>query len=201
MMDVALLLLGLCGSGHAALAPLVAREAAPPPVTAALVCAVQHAICWQEDEWTEPQCQARARDFDASGKRWGFAPTQLFAMAINESDLRTKAIRQDRGALDIGLMAVRCKVGPGGRCVNKPVKGLTPAHLMRPALNIDKGAEILATLHGGSLSGYNGGPNAREHGYPEKVAAIMSALGGVEVRVKGKRMRELVKRIARAARS
>jgi len=62
---------------------------------------------------------------------------------------------------------------------------------MDPTVNIDVGAQILATLHGGSLVGYNGGPNAREHGYPAKVGAIMSALGGVEIRVKGHRMREL----------
>ena len=62
-----------------------------------------------------------------------------------------------------------------------------------------KGAEILATLHGGDLASYNGGPHAREHGYPEKIRAILSALVGIEVRVKGHRMRELVRRIVRAS--
>jgi hypothetical protein len=71
---------------------------------------------------------------------------------------------------------------------------------MRPAVNIEKGAEILATLHGGDLASYNGGPHAREHGYPEKIRAILSALVGVEVKVKGRRMRELVRRIARVVR-
>ena len=97
-----------------------------------------------------------------------------------------------------GLIAIRCKLGTDGRCTNKPVRGMTPAQLMRPAINVDMGARILATLHHGSLAGYNGGPNAREHGYPEKVAAIMAALGGVEVRVSGKRMRKLVRQIVAA---
>ena len=176
-------------------------SAQPIVVTPALVCSVQHAIRWKDAAWTDQQCAAIARDFTVSGKRWGFPSAQLFAMSINESDLRFKAVRNDRGALDCGGMAVRCKLGPGGRCTNKPVSGLTPAQLMRPATNIDKGAEILATLHHGSLAKYNGGPNAREHGYPEKVAAIMAAQGGVEMRVSGKRMRELVKRIARSQRT
>ena len=120
-------------------------------------------------------------------------------MSINESDLRTKAMRPDRGALDLGLMAVRCKLGANHRCTNKPVKGMTPAQVLRPAVNIEKGAEILATLHGGDLASYNGGPHARQHGYSEKIRAILSALVGVEVKVKGKRMRELVRRIVRVA--
>jgi soluble lytic murein transglycosylase-like protein len=169
-------------------------------VTPSLVCATQHAIRWRDAAWTERQCEARAREFVASGKRWSFEPAQLFAMAINESDLRTEAMSVDRGAVDVGLMAVRCKRAPSPdwRCTNKPVRGLYVAQLMRPAVNIDMGARILATLHHGSLASYNGGPNAREHGYPEKVGAIMAALGGVEVRVSGKRMRKLVRQIVAA---
>jgi hypothetical protein len=198
---------------------LGASHAQAEPVKPSLVCQVQHAIRWRDPAWTEQQCQARAREFMASGQRWGFAPVQLLAMAIDESDLRPEAMREDRGALDVGLMAVRCHLRrtiipmatsdgkqpndarnipkniPSPTCTNKPVRGLTPAQLMRPSVNIDMGARILATLHRGSLAGYNGGPNAREHGYPEKVAAIMAALGGVEVRVSGKRMRKLVRQI------
>ena len=221
MLTFAILMLFNVANGYAAL-----DAAEPVAVTPALVCSVQHAIRWKDAAWTDNQCAARAREFTASGKRWGFRPAQLLAMSIAESDLRPSAVRNDRGALDVGLMAVRCvlnrnipstaSVGkqsndarnipknipaPNCTCANKPVRGLTPAQLMRPATNIDKGAEILATLHHGSLASYNGGPNAREHGYPEKVAAIMAALGGVELKVSGKRMRELVKRIARAQRT
>jgi hypothetical protein len=191
---LALLLVANVFNGYAAL------DSAPRPalVTPSLVCAVQHAIRWRDPAWTEQQCQARAREFTASGQRWGFAPAQLLAMAIDESDLRTTATRNDRGGLDCGLIAIRCKLGTDGRCTNKPVRGMTIPQLMRPATNIDMGARILATLHHGNLAAYNGGPNAREHGYPEKVGAIMAALGGVEVRVSGKRMRKLVRQIVAA---
>ena len=194
---VALLLFN-AANGYAALDS--AQPAEPVAVTPALVCSVQHAIRWKDAAWTDQQCAARAREFTASGKRWGFKPAQLFAMAINESDLRTEARRIDRGAVDVGLMAVRCHQAPAPdyRCTNKPVRGLYVPQLMRPATNIDMGARILETLHHGSMAGYNGGPNAREHGYPEKVAAIMAALGGVEMRVSGKRMRKLVRTISEA---
>jgi hypothetical protein len=200
---------------------LGASHAQPVQVTPSLVCAAQHAIRWQDPAWTEQQCEARAREFTASGQRWGFAPVQLLAMSIVESDMRPTAARLDRGAVDVGLMAVRChfkriipmatsdgkqpndarnipKNIPSPTCTNKPVRGLTVTQLQRPAANIDMGARILATLHRGNLAKYNGGPNAREHGYPEKVGAIMAALSGVEVRVSGKRMRKLVRQIVAA---
>ncbi|HJX54768.1 MAG TPA: transglycosylase SLT domain-containing protein [Polyangia bacterium] len=177
--------------------------AQPVQVTPALVCAAQHAIRWRDAAWTVPQCDARTWDFKAAGLRWGVDPAQLLAMAIAESDLRVEAIRDngngDRPAVDVGLMAVRCILSPDvshDKCRNKPVRGLDIPHLMRPSTNIDMGARILATLHRGSLRSYNGG--TREHGYAGKISAIMSALGGVEMRVEGKRLRELVKRLARA---
>ena len=79
-----------------AIQPRCAHAAEPVAVTPALVCSVQHAIRWKDAAWTDQQCAARAREFTASGKRWGFKPAQLFAMAINESDLRTEARRIDR---------------------------------------------------------------------------------------------------------
>ena len=174
-----------------------ARAAEPTQVTTALVCAVQHVIRWKDEPWTDRECEVQAQAFTASGQRWGFNPLQLLAMDIIESDMRPNVQREDRGALDVGEMAVRCKLGPDGKCTNRPVKGLTPAQLMDPATNIDMGARILRELHGGSTLGYNGGPNAREHGYSEKVAAIMAALGGVKVLVKGATMRKRVEQIAR----
>jgi len=185
--------------------PRCASGAEPVVVTPALVCSAQHAIRWQDPAWTEQQCEARAREFATSGQRWGSAPVQLLAMSIVESDLRAHALRDngngDRPAVDVGLMAVRCLLSPDvsrDKCRNRPVRGMSIPQLIRPATNIDMGARILATLHHGSLAGYNGGPNAREHGYPEKVGAIMAALGGVEVRVSGKRMRKLVRQIVAA---
>ena len=203
MPTLTFLMLFNVANGYAAL-----DSAQPVAVTPALVCSVQHAIRYKDAAWTDQQCAARSREFTASGKRWGFEPAQLLAMSIAESDLRANALRDngngDRPAVDVGLMAVRCLLSPDvvrDKCRNRPVRGMSIPQLMRPATNIYKGAEILATLHHGSLASYNGGPNAREHGYPEKVAAIMAALGGVELKVSGKRMRELVKRIARAQRT
>jgi len=167
-----------------------------PDVTAELLCSVQNSIRWREAAWTTVECQARARDFADAG-RWGFPPAQLLAIAINESDLRVKVVRPDRGALDLGLMAVRCRLGTDGRCTNKPVRGMMPAQVMRPATNIEKGAEILATLHGGNLASYNSGHKG-DLRYPTKVSAILSALGGVEVRVCGVRFRMLVRKIVAA---
>jgi len=188
-----------------AVTPKCASAAEPTLLTPAKVCSVQHAIRWKAAPWTDQQCEARAREFSASGVRWGFDPSQLLAMAIVESDLRTHALRDngngDRPAVDVGLMAVRCLLSPDvsrDKCRNRPVRGMDIPQLMLPATNIDMGARILSTLHHGSLAGYNGGPSPREHGYPEKVWAIMAALGGVEVRVKGKRMRKLVHQIVSA---
>ena len=177
-----------------------AQAAESTQVTPALVCAVQHAIRWKDDPWSDAICEKHAWAFATSGQRWGFDPLQLLAMDIIESDMRPNVQREDRSALDVGEMAVRCKLGPDGKCTNKPVKGLTPAQLMDPVTNIDMGARILRELHGGSTLGYNGGPNAREHGYSGKVAAIMAALGGVKVLVKGATMRKRVEQIARAVR-
>ena len=161
------------------------------------MCAVQHAIRWREAAWTAEQCQSRAQYFAEAGKRWGFPPAQLVSMSIIESDLRVRAQRPDGRALDLGLMAVRCVLGKRGRCTNWPVRGLTPAQLLEPRRNILAGTQILAEMHHGSMAGYNGDSSGGDR-YPRKVAAIMAALGGVEVRVKGARLRKLVKVIASA---
>ena len=111
-------------------------------------------------------------------------------------------------AVDVGEMAIRCVLSPDvsrDKCRNKPVRGMSIPQLFDPSVNIDMGARILATLHHGDLAGYNSGHKAAERDpvgarYPAKVAAIMAALGGVEVRVKGARMRKLVGQIAKALR-
>lgn len=166
-------------------------------VTGPLVCAVQHGIRWREAAWSAEQCRARTQDYIDAGQRWGFPPAQLLAMSIEESDLRARAQRPDGRALDCGLMAVRCVLGRHGRCTNWPVRGLTSAQLLEPRRNIQAGAQILAQLHGGSMASYNG-DHTHSDRYPRKVGAIMAALGGVEVRVKGARLRKLVRQIVGA---
>jgi hypothetical protein len=185
----------------------------PPAVTAGLICLTQHVIRWREAAWTTAECQSRARDFRDAGQRWGFAPEQLLAMSIAESDMRVRAQRVDGNALDEGLMGVRCVLGRDApnmrsglfvklthlatRCTNYPVRGLTTKQLLEPHRNIEAGARILADLHHGDLASYNSGHPGGAR-YPTKVAAIISALGGVEVRVCGVRFRMLVRKIVAA---
>ena len=168
-----------------------------PDVTAGLICSAQHVVRWREAAWTAAECQARARDFADAGQRWGFAPGQLLAMSIAESDMRVRAQRVVGNALDEGLMGVRCVMGLHFHCTNFPVRGLTAKQLLEPRRNIEAGTRILAELHHGSLSGYNGDKTGGDR-YPKKIAAILAALGGVEVKVKGARLRTLVRKIVAA---
>ena len=208
-------------AGEAFAASAGTQALAAPAITAGLICSVQHAVRWREATWTTAECQARARDFADSGHRWGFAPAQLLAMCIAESDMRVRAQRVDGNALDEGLMGVRCVLGqnipststdgeprksaqnipkniPASvRCTNFPVRGLTTKQLLEPRRNIEAGARILAELHHGSLSGYNGDKTGGDR-YPKKIGAILAALSGVEVRVRGVRLRTLVRRIVAA---
>jgi hypothetical protein len=199
------------GCSAEAAEPVRAREALA--VTAEMVCSVQHAIRWREAAWTPMMCAKVAGALNETP-----APVKFLAMAVNESDLRERAINVSRpGVYDIGLMAVRCvtlgavaeETGsssanprstttttiPRDRCTNGAARGLYAHRLLEPMTNIRTAAAVLAS-HRGSLRRYNGG--TREHGYGARIAAIMSALGGVEVRVKGARMRKLVKQIVDA---
>jgi len=110
-------------------------------------------------------------------------------MGINESDLRSVCHKAGRG-IDCGILGVRCVPGTNGKCRNKPVRGFTPSALLRPSVNIHKGAEILATLHRGNLASYNGGPHAKDDAYPTKISALLSALGGVDVFAKHRKQRK-----------
>lgn len=153
-----------------------------------LVCRVQHAIRWLDEPWTKEQCFARAMDFAGEADHWNLDPLMLFALAIHESTLQPKAFHQDNGAVDVGLMGVRCRLGNNGKCTNLPVKGLTPAKLMEPSRNIQAGVWILVNLHKGDLASYNGGPHPRDSShYLEKNSAILSALGGINVLAKHRR--------------
>ena len=170
-----------------------------------LICRVQHTIRWLDQPWTEAQCLARAMNFTEEADRWNLDSMKLFSIAIDESDLRTNVCRKSGNGLDCGILGVRCVTDANGKCKNKPVKGLLPAQLLQPARNIAAGAWILATLHRGDLASYNGGPHTRDrNSYPEKISAIMSALGGVDVLAKCKRhkietrMEKLTRTIAQA---
>ena len=153
------------------------------------------------------------------------SPRLLAAVVSNESDWRERAMQEVRpGVYDVGLAGVRC-VLPGagagatgaspafpptthtstprgratsGACTNGPARGLTIRQLMDPATNVRVAALVLAEKNG-DLGSYNGATTQRKRErYAGKVAALVSALGGVEVSVRGRRLRELVRKIAAA---
>jgi len=170
----------------------------PVQVTPSLVCAVQSAIkLHRTPAWKPDRCEQVAGAMNSTGN-----PGQTLAIAVNESDLNEKAIHwRATGGADVGLMGVFCAVEKGAKddtCKNVP--GGVPIklrELFEPTASVYVATAILAEK-GGSLRRYNGG--TREHGYEARIAAVMSALGGVEVRAKGARMRKLVGQIAKAVR-
>jgi hypothetical protein len=171
---------------------------AAEPISAGQLCEVQHALRWREPAWEPAQC---VRVADAINRTPD--PAQMLAVAIVESDLRERAQRvtllaDGRLARDLGLCGVRCVTNPEDkpserdRCTNGSARGLYARQLLDPATNIRTAAAVLAS-HGGSLRGYSG--STRDHGYEARIAAIVAALGGIEVRVSGARMRKLVRQI------
>ena len=171
-------------------------SAQPSRVEARQVCAVKAAIRFGQRAWTPRECERIADAFNETEN-----PVQSMAIAINESDLRERAINvQPKGVFDVGLMAVRCVTRTFAEdtqdiCLNGAARGLTVAKLLDPVVNIRTAAAVLAS-HGGSLRRYNGG--TREHGYGARIGALVAAMGGVEVKVKGKRLRKLVRQIVEA---
>lgn len=188
-------------------------ENEPARVDAGQLCRVQNTIRWRERVWTAGECQRIAAALNAT-----MAPIQTLAMAINESDLRERAINVSRpGVYDLGLMQVRCvtlgavaeEIGslsanteatttptiPRDRCTNGAARGLYAHQLLDPVINIRTADAVLAS-HGGSLLGYSG--STKERGYGARVSAIVAALGGIEVKVRGARLRKLVRQIVEA---
>ena len=91
-------------------------------------------------------------------------------------------------------MGIRCITSDRCKCLNGHARGFTVARLQEPTTNIAVGTAILVAKK--SLQRYNGGTH--DHGYATRIGAIMAALQGVKVRVKGKRTRNLVTKIAEA---
>ena len=189
-------------------------------VSPEVVCAVQHAVRWREPAWTPRECARVAAALDATP-----TPRLLAAVVSNESDWREEAILKVRpGVYDVGLAGVRC-VLPGagaeatgassasstttriqsprgratsGACTNGPARGLTIRQLQDPATNVRVAAEVLAEK-GGDLGSYNGATTRKKRDrYASKIAALVSAFGGVEVPVRGRRLREMVRKVVAA---
>lgn len=179
-MGVALCLTHTCG-------PARAGEADLSPE---LVCSVQKALR-SGPAWPARKCVRVADAFNRTGR-----PVTIASIAVNESDMRDHAIAwHGPHVADVGLMGIRCHLGPDRRCTNGPARGLTIAQLMRAETSIRVGAAILASK--ANVGHYNA-KGKRGRAYAAKIATLAEAFGGVEVRVKGKRVRELVRRIVAA---
>lgn len=196
-----------------------ARADEPARVDAGQLCSVQNRIRWRERAWTADECQRIATALNATRE-----PRRMAAIAINESDLRERAINVVRpGVYDLGLMGVRCvtlgavaeETGsslatteatttttiPRDRCTNGAARGIYAHQLLDPTVNIRTAVAVLAS-HGGSLRGYSG--STKERGYGARIMALVAAFGG-ELRIpKGAhgrqwaRIRELARRIVEA---
>jgi hypothetical protein len=182
-----------------------------PDFTSELICSIQHQIRFQEKAWEPWFCLRVHAAFTKAAAETKQPIRTLFAIAINESDLRLGAKRstypmkfsraadgtplvEDKwvGSVhDGGLMGVRCRIGKDGLCSNDLIKGWKMLQVFALENNIMLGAKILATKK--SLQHYNGG--TKEHGYQARIDAILAAMAGAEVKISGKRMKKLVKQI------
>lgn len=175
-------------------------SAQPARVEARQVCAVQDAIRWREAAWSPGYCEEVASTLTSTTN-----PTRAFARMINESDMRPKAIRvtiRKDGLLayDVGAMAVRCLSYPWapGVCINEPVRGLTVKRLQDIRTNVEKSEQILES-HKGDERRYNGATTpSKGKRYVGKLDALEIALLGGVPKVKGARMRKLVRQIVEA---
>jgi hypothetical protein len=187
------------------LLPLVPAAAADEvAVTPALVATVQNAVRWRAPAWDRQTVEAVTAAVHDTRE-----PATILAMAVLESDMRPRAQAKRRrpsdGAtvVDVGLCGVACVLGPGGRCTNQLVQGLTVDDLKKPKVNVRAAARVLqrkrAVLGRRALAGYNGDPDGSNR-YGASVRAIVAAFGGaVEVaKVKRRRVRELARLIAAA---
>ena len=212
-MSTQILILFLINSSQIKPVTSIATEVSPN-----LVCEVQHAIRFQESEWSPELCQELATAYNKEGESQKIKglPVIGFAISINESDLRAKVtsepfkriiltkkkkLPKEVKVVDVGLMGVRCLKGEKGHCINDPVSGMTVSNLLNPIKNIEVGMKILKSkyeMHGKDwLMKYNGG-STESHGYAGKINAILFALNGIQLKVSGKRMKKLTGQIVEA---
>ncbi len=157
-----------------------------PSISPALLCRVQSAIRHKSPAWPAEKCERVAAALNVTT-----APRTLLAIAINESDLRERAIAwHGPRVADIGLLGIRCLVGYDGRCTNGPARGYTVAELQSVEQNIAV-ANVLLTNLAGDVQGWN----RRSRGYAKRIRALVAALDGRRVEVRSARTREQVRRI------
>jgi hypothetical protein len=186
------------------LQPTPAAAADEVAVTPALVATVQNAVRWRAPAWDRQTVKAVTAAVNDTRE-----PATILAMAVLESDMRPLAVAKRRrpsdgaAVVDVGLCGVACVLGPGGRCTNQPVRGLTVDELKDPRRNVLAAARVLqrkrAVLGRRALAGYNDDPDGSNR-YSASVRAIVAAFAGVvEVaRVRKRRVRELARLIAAA---
>lgn len=174
----------------AALCYCVPPAHAEAEVSHRLVCAAKSAIAWKVQPWSPEKCAAVAGALNSTAM-----PMTFLAIAVNESDLTDRAIAwHGRDIADVGLLGIRCVLGPDRRCTNGPAAGYTVAQLRDAVTNIAVGS-VLMTIKG-RVSRWNAG----SRGYAGRIAVLVAALGGVEKKTSSKRVRALARKIAAAAR-
>lgn len=171
------------------------------------LCAVKEKVRWRTPKWDVATCERVGRAFVAAAKKYDLPLALAPSVALNESDLNERASRVTLKdgkpyAHDVGLMAIRCVDRNSGTCTNGLVRGLTVKDLLKPEVNIDIGAHILADIRDKGVpllvedrgkqvvkpcahrqhpwwAHYNWGPRSLETGrarhYPHRIAVLFDA--------------------------
>lgn len=166
-------------------------------VTPELVCVVKAALSPPRSRGVRHRRRWSARKCErvAAALRTSDRPAELFAICINESDLRERAtVWVTPWKVDAGLCGVRCLLGADGRCTNGHVRGKSLSDLYDPSVNAAVAAQILADK--GTASRYAG--ETIDRGYGSRVKVLVSALRGIRVETKSSRLRNHASKILRA---
>lgn len=216
MVALAMFAVGLAGTTQACCSPVHAGD----KVTPELVATVQKAIRRKAPRWSQDRAAAVAKAMNETP-----VPALMLAISVLESDLRPSVIAWHGHVADVGLMGVRCVLGPGssvtarefrsrsagtltarretavpaGRCQVGPARGFTLRQLQDPVRNIKIAGQLLErkrkSLGSAYLRGYHGSSNPRDP-YASWVEAVIRSFGGCEVKVEYRRVRGLIRKIA-----
>lgn len=194
-MGIAKLLVVLVGLGLTCSATCGPAHGAEAKLTPSLICSVQNSVRWREPAWTPQKCGRVARSLNDSG-----LPRTLGAIGMQESDWRDHAVSwHGPNVVDAGFLGIRCLLDKHRRCTNGPAAGYTVNQLLDAEINIKVGAAILASKK--SLGAYHSATPELGEPYAARILVLVDALGGINTaarNAKGKRMRELVRKILKA---
>ena len=173
---------------------VIPANAPPSVVTPELICKVKNSIRYRTPAWPDWYCGRVSTALNTEATATGKDPVVLASIGVVESDFRPNAHHwygssPVPGACgDLGLMGVRCCLGPDMLCSNSLVKGWKYPAVLKLENNIMLGAKILAATP--TLNDYNGGK-----GYSEKVYAVAGAFVGIRTKSPVKRIRKLIHQI------